>query len=65
MMIIKWIVNVLGIAVACLGVYIVADGIGSIFEQENQPFFWWQFVRIFRSCIGGTLVAIGTALALM
>ena len=57
-----FLVKVIGIAVACLGAYIVADGIGSIYEQENQPFFWWQFVRVFRSMVGSALIGLGAVL---
>lgn len=57
-----FLIKAIGIGVALLGAYIIADGIGSIFEQENQPFFWWQFVRVLRSVIGGVLIGLGAIL---
>jgi hypothetical protein len=54
--------RILGAILIGLGSYIVADGIGSIFEQPTQPFWCWQLVRVIRSGVGGALIVIGVNL---
>jgi hypothetical protein len=57
-----FLVKVIGVAVACIGAYITGDGIGSILEQQNQAFWWWQFIRVLRSSLGMVLVVLGAKL---
>ena len=46
----------------CLGALLVVDGIGSIIMQSEQPFLWWQAVRLFRTGIGFTLMVLAILL---
>lgn len=43
-----------------IGILLVIDGIGSIYEQPTQPFFWFQAVRIFRTGLGVACMVIAT-----
>lgn len=54
-----FLVRAIGVAVASIGAYIIADGVGSILVQPTQPFWWFQFIRILRSCCGGALIGFG------
>jgi hypothetical protein len=56
--------KILGLVLIGLGSYIFADGVGSILVQPKQPFFWFQFIRVFRSSVGVILVVLGTYLLL-
>jgi hypothetical protein len=42
-----------------LGITLIADGIGSIWKQSEQPFFWWQIVRLVRAMAGVALITYG------
>ena len=42
-----------------LGVALIADGVGSVCKQPDQPFFWWQAVRAARAIAGVALITYG------
>lgn len=44
--------------IALFGLYLIVDGIGSVFVQPNQPFFWFQFIRVVRAAIGALLLSV-------
>jgi hypothetical protein len=50
---IRWIMLIIGFA-------LILDGGGSIIVQPEQPFFFFQFVRLLRAIAGGIIIYLCT-----